>query len=533
MMEILNLVQGSPEWHKHRANTLNASDAPAMMGLSKYKSRDKLLREMAFGEASEIYQKIADNGHKFEELARPLAMKRIGSELYRVTGITTDYGLPLPLGASFDGLPMAEDIPFEHKSMNDDLRACTCAADLNIMYRIQMEQQLMVCGGEEVLFMATRWNGNDEIEESKEFWYEPDPVLRQAIYSGWEQFCRDLEALKASGPAEVKEKVVAEEIEQVPTLFVQAEGRLTANNLEEFQKKTTLFLSSLNTKPETDQEFATAETAAKSCREAVTRIEAIKTGMLAQTVTIGEAVSTMDALKEKYRLMALQLEKAVKDEKEGRRVAILQKARSDYAKIVSDLEVEIKPIRITIPEPDFVGAMKNKRTIEGWQGGINDCMATATIAANAAAKDCRAKLQWCKDNAEGRGGLFPDLQTLMAKPMEDFTMTIKSRIADDDARKEDEIKRIRAEEEEKARKAVEAQNINPALNVSCTTGTIPKGAVIESGDIHPMHGNSKEQSEFVEQKRPSRIDLIDTIAGKYNVSISVARDWLIAEFKAG
>ena len=43
-MKTLDLVQGSPEWHAHRAAHHNASDAPAMLGVSQYNSRTQLLR---------------------------------------------------------------------------------------------------------------------------------------------------------------------------------------------------------------------------------------------------------------------------------------------------------------------------------------------------------------------------------------------------------------------------------------------------------------------------------------------------------
>ena len=42
-MQIVQLTQGSPEWHAHRAKHFNASDAAAMLGISPYMSRDELL----------------------------------------------------------------------------------------------------------------------------------------------------------------------------------------------------------------------------------------------------------------------------------------------------------------------------------------------------------------------------------------------------------------------------------------------------------------------------------------------------------
>lgn len=53
-MKIVDLQQGSPEWHAHRAKHFNASDAPAMMGASKYKTRTQLLQEYATGIRPEV-----------------------------------------------------------------------------------------------------------------------------------------------------------------------------------------------------------------------------------------------------------------------------------------------------------------------------------------------------------------------------------------------------------------------------------------------------------------------------------------------
>ena len=49
-----NLVQGTPQWHAYRAAHDNASDAPAMMGVSSYKTRDQLIAERATGIVPEV-----------------------------------------------------------------------------------------------------------------------------------------------------------------------------------------------------------------------------------------------------------------------------------------------------------------------------------------------------------------------------------------------------------------------------------------------------------------------------------------------
>ena len=87
-MKSHNLIQGTPEWHAYRAEHFNASDAPAMMNCSSYKTRTELLNEFKTGLTQEIdaaTQRRFNDGHRFEELARPLAENIMGEDLYQVT----------------------------------------------------------------------------------------------------------------------------------------------------------------------------------------------------------------------------------------------------------------------------------------------------------------------------------------------------------------------------------------------------------------------------------------------------------------
>lgn len=121
-MKTLNVQQGSPEWLSLRTNHFTASEAPAMLGLSKYKSRDQLLREKATGLSEEVgaaKQRLFDAGHAAEEAARPIVEQMIGEDLFPATGTQDIEGLPLL--ASFDGINMAGDTCWENKLFRADL----------------------------------------------------------------------------------------------------------------------------------------------------------------------------------------------------------------------------------------------------------------------------------------------------------------------------------------------------------------------------------------------------------------------------
>jgi putative phage-type endonuclease len=225
--------QGSEAWHEHRRTHWNASDAPAMMGCSPYKTRNQLLRELKTGvtpEPDAATQRRFDEGHRREALARPVAERIIGDDLYPIVKANGRYSASLD-GETLDGLT-----DFEHKALNDELRAimvegCT-GANLPLLYRVQMEHQLHCSGAERTLFMASEWSDTGELVDERHCWYYPDPALRRQVLAGWEQFERDLAEYVPQDPAA---QVVAAVQEHLPAVSVQVRGTLAVvSNLEPF-----------------------------------------------------------------------------------------------------------------------------------------------------------------------------------------------------------------------------------------------------------------------------------------------------------
>ena len=59
-MQITGLIQGSAEWHAHRANHFNASDAPAMLGESAIPEaiEERLKYRIIHGEKTNLDQDL-------------------------------------------------------------------------------------------------------------------------------------------------------------------------------------------------------------------------------------------------------------------------------------------------------------------------------------------------------------------------------------------------------------------------------------------------------------------------------------------
>lgn len=465
-MKIHDLIQGTPEWHAHRATHFNASDAPAMMGVSPYKTRNELLRELHSGIAKEVdasTQRRFDYGHRFEDLARNIAEKIIGAELFPVTGSEGKYS------ASFDGLTMMEDIAFEHKSLNDEIRACESISELPEMYKFQMEQQCLVSGCDKVLFLATKWDNKNELIEQKYFWYEPDGFIRKRLMDGWTQFEKDLENYQ---PVEVKEAPKAEVSIQLPSLFVHAKGEITTSNMKEYGEALALRLKEVRAIALVDdQDFANAKEAAKLFREQIQKLKLAKESMLAQTLTIGEASRMIDAWAEDLRVTALQLEKDVEREDLAKKNAMVNEARLALKSHIEALEGETKPIKLNVIAPDFAGAIKGKRNYASMQESVDTALRNGKFDADTIAEDIRGKLEWMikdhgiifSENAfSGLGFLFRDLQQIIYKPMDDFKLLVTTRIAEhemaEDARIKAEAERLAAQQSKSEPVATNAQS---------------------------------------------------------------------------
>lgn len=430
-MKIIDHPQGSTEWLAHRANHFNASDAPAMLGVSPYKTRAALLREMHTGVSVDVdiaTQKRFDNGHRAEALARPLAEQIVGEDLYPVVGSEGR------LSASFDGLTMDESIAFEHKALNDELRdafrAIADGADqeaLPIYHRAQMEQQLMISGAERVLFMSSKFDADGNLVEEHHCWYSPDDEMRGAILNGWVQFAEDLAAYTLPQAAEAAP--VGKAPATLPALRIEVTGQVTASNLAEFKQTALATIRSVNRELKTDQDFADAEKAVKWCGDVESRLKAAKEHALSQTTSIDALFKALDDIGAEARTVRLDLDKLVARRKTEVKEEAVTRARRALDEHIARLNAEIAPFRLPQPAADFAGCIKGLKSVASMQDKLDGLLATAKIAAEADARAIRDNVTTFKATAEGFEFLFADLGQVIHKVPDDFTALVRGRIA--------------------------------------------------------------------------------------------------------
>jgi predicted phage-related endonuclease len=451
-MKVHDLLQGTPEWSAYRAQHFNASDAPAMLGCSPYKTRAELLREMHTGLAPEIdpgTQKRFDNGHRLEALARPLAEEFIGAELYPVTGSEGR------LSASFDGLTMDETAGMEHKALNADLRTIFAGSTddidgslLPLMHRVQMEQQLLVSGAERILFMTSEWDANDNLIEEHHCWYYPDLALRDQIVAGWAQFESDLAAYVM--PESAEPAPVGKAPDTLPALRIEVTGQVTASNLAEFKATALAAIRSVNRELATDQDFADAEKAVKWCVDVEDRLKAAKEHALSQTTTIDALFKAIDDISAEARRVRLDLDKLVTRRKTEVKEDAIVRARKALDTHIAVIHAEIAPMRMLPVAADFAGAIKGKKSLASMQDALDGVLAAAKIDADAAARAIRANVAAFQAKAAGLEFLFADLGQIVHKAADDFATLVQARI---DAHKAAEAER------ERRRAADEAQRL--------------------------------------------------------------------------
>lgn len=468
-MQIITLQQGSPEWRAHRATALNASDAPAMLGISPYKSRSELLKERATGVAPEVtqaQQRIFDRGHAIEALARPLAEEILNDDLSPCVGTEGPYS------ASFDGITFDGAIAWECKTLNASLRealpnsghvhSSEYGAALPEHYRAQMEHQAMVSGCARILFTAASLSEDgNRLDDVRHCWYTPDPVMRTRLIAGWAQFEQDVASYDPT--AERPAPAVAAPMESLPAVVVQVSGALAVGgNLDAFGAALRAFIERIPAKPGTDQEFANAEAAAKALKKAEEALAQAEESALSQISDVEVMRRTVADLKNLARSTRLATEKLVTAEKEARRTAIVTGAQAQLDQHIDALNQRLGANWLPRVAGGFGEVIKGKKSLANMEDAVAVALTNAKHEANVLAEHLEANRKHLVQDGTDWIALFADFATVGAKAEEDFQALAMLRINQhkqaEAARLEAERERIRAEEAAKlhAQAAIEA-----------------------------------------------------------------------------
>lgn len=461
-LKILNLQQGTGEWLSHRDACLNASDAPAMAGVSKYQTRSELVRQKATGitkehDAGTLARFRA--GHEAEASIRPHAEYIVGEPLYPVTGENEIDGMRL--SASSDGLTMDGEVGFEHKIWNEDIAASVRNGIVPESHIWQIVHQHAVFGLRRTLFVVS----DGTPEKCVYCWVEVSDEQIERLMAGWKQFAEDV---KNYQHVEEKPNAVAEVIPSLPAVFVQVEGRVLTGDMRAHRATVSKWVQALPNVFETDQDFANGVQAMKECTIAEDGLSALLQQILGQMTTVDEVIRLINESKAEIAAARIRIKKKVDAEKENRKIQIVTQARQAIEDHITMLNKRIggnwMPAASVAP---FAEAIKSLKSIDSMREKVGNALRDMMLEASLVADRIEANQILLNGSDRSWSFLFPDFAAVCTKPTDDFEALLSMRItnhrAAEEKRLEAERMKIRAEEQEKAEREANAKVLADAV----------------------------------------------------------------------
>ena len=394
-LEFIDAEQGTDAWLAARKDCDGtASEAAAMMGHSKNKSRNDLLLEKKTGISKPVtafMQELFDKGHWAEEAQRPLAslemFQKYGFEddllnlVAKVTIGEPGGGPHLVLLASYDGLIMLGGevpVPWEHKLWNKTLPKKVRAGNLGPEHYWQLEHQMLVVGADHCYFCVS-----DGTKDNRETMiYVSEPNRRDLLIRGWLQFKNDLNGFEVKAVAEPAEQ------KRVPLPVFAGSGVMEGTEVISDLDTAIYFLTELaeiekSKVLETDQEFADKALLVKEIKKARDTLKKecvrVKSLPVFHSLFHFEAqVSDADRILQKIAKdgdsSLAKKNKEVKD-------AIIKAATEE---IHSFVLLALKPLTAYGPrraeaareavmaESDWVAVLKHKRTLKGLEDAASE-----------------------------------------------------------------------------------------------------------------------------------------------------------------
>lgn len=178
MATIVKLVQGSPDWHAHRAKYRNASETPAVLGVSPYTTPFQLWQQRTGRVTVETTAAMA-HGTATEPEARAMYEVLTGHVMQPLVLVDGDYS------ASLDGITLDGDLILEVKcpaSKDSALLKDARAGRITEYVRWQVAHQMMVAGAAMAHVYVFDGKLGHLLEQPAE------PAMWDTIREGWDAF---------------------------------------------------------------------------------------------------------------------------------------------------------------------------------------------------------------------------------------------------------------------------------------------------------------------------------------------------------
>lgn len=138
----LNLIQGTPEWHSHRAQSVGSSDAPVIMGVSPWKTIEDLYKEKRGVIDSSPASFCMQRGINLEPKARSVFEEMTGIFVSPLVKVSKER---VWMSASLDGIDFEEKNIVEIKCAGKKDHALAISGKIPEKYVPQLQHQMCVC----------------------------------------------------------------------------------------------------------------------------------------------------------------------------------------------------------------------------------------------------------------------------------------------------------------------------------------------------------------------------------------------------
>jgi putative phage-type endonuclease len=176
---VLKLVQGTPEWHQHRAQFRNASESAAVMGLNPWQTPYQLWL-VRTGRLEVPVTAPMQHGTRLEPMARAAYEEQTGSVMQPLVLTEGDYS------ASLDGITLEGDLIVEikcpYKGQASALWQAASVGEVPEHYGIQVQHQMMVSGAAQAHLWV--FEGSTGLLVG----IQRDEAIMQAIRTAWDGF---------------------------------------------------------------------------------------------------------------------------------------------------------------------------------------------------------------------------------------------------------------------------------------------------------------------------------------------------------
>jgi len=201
MAEILRMVQGSPEWHEHRKSHRNASETPAVLGVSPFLTRYGLWLQRT-GRAEQEVNWPMQRGRELEPAARAAYEQLTGLVMEPLVLVDGEYSASLD-GMTLDGSLVLE-VKAPVKGQGSELWKEVQAGQLPEHYFWQVQHQLMVAGAR--LAHVWIWDGRQGVLLEQ----HPAPDQWSKIRKAWDAF---MELIRTDQPPLLTERDTVERLD--------------------------------------------------------------------------------------------------------------------------------------------------------------------------------------------------------------------------------------------------------------------------------------------------------------------------------